>query len=115
MLAEMFEGGSAQFLAILESLSSSNVRILQTSAPASENEPEILDVYSELMMAAQEIMAGGGGNRPSSGKSLMVTGTQPLAGVTCQGSLIEMATKGKFFLVGGPLYCTWRIFATHTL
>ena len=54
----MFEGGSAQFLAILESLNDSNRRILLTSPPTLENEPEILDVYAELFLAAQEILAG---------------------------------------------------------
>ena len=58
MLADMFEGGSAQFLAILESLNDSNRRILLTSPPTLENEPEILDVYAELFLAAQEILAG---------------------------------------------------------
>ena len=58
MLADMFEGGSAQFLAILESLSDSNRRIMLTSPPTLENEPEILDVYAELFLAAQEILAG---------------------------------------------------------
>ena len=61
MLADMFEGGSAPFLAILESLSDSNRRILLTSPPTLENEPEILDVYAELFMAAQEILAGKSG------------------------------------------------------
>ena len=59
MLADMFEGGSAQFLAVLEALNDSNRRILLTSAPTQDNEPEILAVYAELFMAAQEILAGG--------------------------------------------------------
>lgn len=96
MLAEMFEGSSAQFLAILESLNSSHRRILQTSPPASDNEPEILDVYCELMMAAQEILAGGGGSKSQGQKSQMSTGTSPLFSVTMKGSLMDMATKGTF-------------------
>lgn len=58
MLVDMFEGGSAQFLAILESLSDSNRRILLSSPPTQDNEPEILDVFVELFIAAQEILAG---------------------------------------------------------
>ena len=58
LLADMFEGASAQFLAIMESLTDSNRRTLLTSPPSPDNEPEILDVYAELFLAAQEILAG---------------------------------------------------------
>ena len=54
----MFEGSATQFLCILESLSDSNRRILITSPPAPDSDVEILDVYAELFMAAQEILAG---------------------------------------------------------
>ena len=59
MLTDMFEGSSAQMMAILEALGDSNRRTFHTSLPASENEPEIFDVCAELFMAAQEILAGG--------------------------------------------------------
>lgn len=59
LLADMFEGSAAQFLCILESLTDTNRRILLTAPPASEAEVEILDVYAELFMAGQEILAGG--------------------------------------------------------
>ena len=54
----MFEGSAAQFLAILESIQDPNRRIVVTSPPAADNEPEILDVFCELFLAAQEILAG---------------------------------------------------------
>lgn len=57
-MADMFEGSAAQFLCILESLMDTNRRILLTAPPASDSEVEILDVYAELFMAGQEILAG---------------------------------------------------------
>ena len=54
----MFEGSATQYLCILESLSDSNRRILITSPPAPDSDVEILDVYAELFMAAQEILLG---------------------------------------------------------
>ncbi len=54
----MFEGGAAQMLCVLETLADSNRRILLSSPPAADNEVEILDVYAELFMAAQELIAG---------------------------------------------------------
>ncbi|KAK3792964.1 hypothetical protein RRG08_060658 [Elysia crispata] len=96
LLADMFDGGSAQFLAILESLSDSNRRILQTSPPAPDNEPEILDVFCELLMAAQEILAGGAGNRVTgANKAQMALGAPPLTSVIPQGSLMAMAARGE--------------------
>ena len=63
------------------------------SAP--DNEPEILDVYCELMMAAQEILAGGAGNRNSGATKAQVTlGAPPLTSVIPQGSLMAMAARG---------------------
>ncbi|XP_064633928.1 cilia- and flagella-associated protein 54-like isoform X3 [Lineus longissimus] len=62
LLVDMFEGSAAQFLGILETLSDSNRRTVQSAPPASDSEVEILDVYAELFMAAQEILSGGGGN-----------------------------------------------------
>ena len=58
LLVEMMEGSAAQMLCIVETLSDSNRRTLLTQPPAADNEVEILDVYSELFMAAQEIIAG---------------------------------------------------------
>ena len=54
----MFEGSSSQALCIVETLSDSNRRTLISSQPASDSEVEILDVFAELFMAAQEIIAG---------------------------------------------------------
>ncbi|KAK7503699.1 hypothetical protein BaRGS_00005238, partial [Batillaria attramentaria] len=121
MLSDMFEGGSAQFLAILESLNDSNRRILLTSPPTLENEPEILDVFAELFLSAQEILAGGGGNRATGPKSQMQLGSPPLAALVPSRSLIDMATRG---MDGVPLegairlvklaynYESWDVFDT---
>ncbi|XP_076801900.1 cilia- and flagella-associated protein 54-like [Clavelina lepadiformis] len=89
LLSEMFEGGAAQFLAILEALSSSNRRTLQ-NAPAS-SDAEMVDVTAELFFAGKEIIAGGGGN-----KSYMASGADHsvLAGVRHDKSLVEMAGEG---------------------
>lgn len=95
MLTDMFEGGSAQFLAILESLCDSNRRILLTSPPTLENEPEILDVFAELFLAAQEILAGGGGNRATGSKTQMQLGSPPLSALVENRCLLDMATRGE--------------------
>jgi len=54
----MFEGSSAQVLALIEALTDSNRRTLMTSPPAPESDVEILDLYIELFMAAQEVIIG---------------------------------------------------------
>ncbi|XP_025107174.1 cilia- and flagella-associated protein 54-like isoform X1 [Pomacea canaliculata] len=106
MLVDMFEGGSAQFLAILESLSDSNRRILLSSPPTQDNEPEILDVFVELFIAAQEILAGGGGNKATGNKTQMQLGAPPLSAVVLHHSLIDMATRGED---GVPLEAAIRL------
>lgn len=58
LLSEMFEGGSAQLLCLLETLTDSNRRTLLSAPPAAEGEFELLDVYAELFMAVQELIAG---------------------------------------------------------
>ncbi len=55
----MFEGSAAQMLCLLETLQDPNRRTLLSSPPAADSEVEILDVYAEIFMAAQEIIAGG--------------------------------------------------------
>ena len=57
-LVELMEGSAAQMLCLLEALTDTNRRTLLTQPPAADNEVEILDVYAELFMAAQEIIAG---------------------------------------------------------
>jgi len=54
----MLEGSSAQFLCIVETLNDTNRRTLITQVPAADSEVEILDVFAELFMAAQEIICG---------------------------------------------------------
>ena len=58
---DMFEGSAAQMLAIQEAMSDSNRRTLISMPPALDHEVEVLDVFAEMFMAAQEIIAGGGG------------------------------------------------------
>ncbi|XP_063397833.1 cilia- and flagella-associated protein 54-like isoform X1 [Mytilus trossulus] len=95
LLADMFEGSASQFLCILESLNDTNRRILLTSPPAADREVEILDVYAELFMSGQEILAGGGGLRGASIKPQSPYHLPALAGVVSDRSLIAMATKGE--------------------
>ncbi|XP_074644355.1 cilia- and flagella-associated protein 54-like [Tubulanus polymorphus] len=96
MLAEMFEGSASQFLCIIETLTDSNRRTLVTSPPAPDSEVEILDVFAELFLAAQEILAGGGGNTQQTviqqGNSI---NTNRLSAVIEGRSLIQMATQGE--------------------
>ncbi|ESO99723.1 hypothetical protein LOTGIDRAFT_238728 [Lottia gigantea] len=94
LMNEMFEGSAAQFLALIETLTDSNRRIILTGPPAQDNEPEILDVYVELFMAGQELLAGGGGLKPSGPKAQSVIGMPPLSGVTEFTSLMESAVLG---------------------
>ncbi|XP_062618793.1 cilia- and flagella-associated protein 54-like [Saccostrea cucullata] len=95
LLADMFEGSAAQFLCILESLTDTNRRILLTAPPASDSEVEILDVYAELFMAGQEILAGGGGHRGSSIKPTSSVHLPALAGIIKDSSVMDMASKGE--------------------
>ncbi|VDH93978.1 Hypothetical predicted protein, partial [Mytilus galloprovincialis] len=95
LLADMFEGSASQFLCILEALNDTNRRILLTSPPAADREVEILDVYAELFMSGQEILAGGGGLRGASIKPQSQYHLPALAGVVSDRSLIAMATKGE--------------------
>ncbi|KAK6177089.1 hypothetical protein SNE40_015265 [Patella caerulea] len=95
LMAEMFDGTAAQFLALLESLSDSNRRIILTSPPAQDNEPEVLDVFVELFMTGQELLAGGGGNKLPGPKSQSALGAPPLSGVTTGASLMDLAIRGE--------------------
>ncbi|XP_053377953.1 cilia- and flagella-associated protein 54-like isoform X4 [Mercenaria mercenaria] len=95
LLHDMFEGSSTQLLCILEALNDTNRRILITSPPAPDSEVEILDVYAELFMAAQEILAGGGGVRAAMPKPTSPVGVVGLAGIVPSKSLMEMASKGE--------------------
>nr|XP_034306398.1 cilia- and flagella-associated protein 54 isoform X5 [Crassostrea gigas] len=95
LMADMFEGSAAQFLCILESLTDTNRRILLTAPPASDSEVEILDVYAELFMAGQEILAGGGGHRGSSIKPTSSVHIPALAGIMKDASIMDMASKGE--------------------
>ncbi|XP_050605265.1 cilia- and flagella-associated protein 54 isoform X1 [Macaca thibetana thibetana] len=55
LLDEMFDSTASRFLAVLEALSDSNRRILQTG-PIVTDEVEIHDVVSELFMAGRELL-----------------------------------------------------------
>ncbi|XP_052780184.1 cilia- and flagella-associated protein 54-like isoform X4 [Mya arenaria] len=95
LLHDMFEGSSTQLLCILEALNDTNRRILITSPPAPDSEVEILDVYAELFLAGQEILAGGGGHRVSLPKPPSRIGVPALAGIAPGKTLMEMAAKGE--------------------
>lgn len=55
LLEELFDSTASRFLAVLESLSDSNRRILQTG-PVFTDEVEVRDVVSELFMAGKELL-----------------------------------------------------------
>lgn len=56
LLSEMFEGGAAQFLAVLEALTNTQRRALQTGPSSAD--ADMNDVTSELFFAGKEIVAG---------------------------------------------------------
>jgi hypothetical protein len=55
LLDELLDSTSSRFLAVLEALSDSNRRILQTG-PLVTDEMELRDVVSELFMAGKELL-----------------------------------------------------------
>ena len=78
-------------LAVIEALSDSKRRIIQTSIGAPESDDSILDVYGELFFAGCELVAGGGGIRPPSpGKHEL-----PIGDAVEDVQLMEMAVKGN--------------------
>ncbi|XP_067928992.1 cilia- and flagella-associated protein 54-like [Watersipora subatra] len=98
LLVDMFEGSSAQFLCIIEALTDTNKRTLVTQPPAAESEVEMLDVYAELFMAAQEIICGGGGSAVAQGGSNIpnrTVGLIDMPGVCFEKNLMEMASAAK--------------------
>ena len=97
MLFDSFQGRAAQFLAIIEALSDSKRRIVQSALGAPENDDSILDVYAELFFAGCEIAAGGGGTRaPSPGKQ-----PSPVSDLIEDKQLIELAIRSEFALLPG--------------
>jgi len=60
LLVSVCQGSAAQALAILEALTDTNRRTLLSAppVPADVTDNELLDVYAELFMAAQEIISG---------------------------------------------------------
>lgn len=57
LLDELFDSSSARFLAVLESLSDTSRRVLQTG-PLVTDEVELRDVVLELFMAGKELLIG---------------------------------------------------------
>ncbi|XP_048409672.2 cilia- and flagella-associated protein 54-like [Stegostoma tigrinum] len=90
LLAEMFHGSAAQFLAITEALSSRSRRVLQTRPPFPP-EHEIFDVTNELFLAGLLILSGGAGNTQLNAAAC----TDPIGGVTRTSPLIELAAAGE--------------------
>jgi len=60
MLVSMCQGSAAQALGLLEALTDTNRRTLLSAPPVPPDvsDTELLDVYSELFSAAQEIISG---------------------------------------------------------
>ena len=103
MLAEKFIGRSAQFLAILESLTNTNRRTIQTCIGAPEADDCLHDVYLELFFAGVEIVAGGGGIKPVlPGRSEV-----PIHNVVTGLSLIELASAGRKYYVEKDNQSKW--------
>ncbi|XP_067914860.1 cilia- and flagella-associated protein 54-like isoform X3 [Heterodontus francisci] len=90
LLAEMFNGSAAQFLAISEALSSGNRRVLRTKPPFPA-EHEVFDVTTELFLAGLLLLAGGGGNTQLSATAC----TDPIGGINKSSSLIQLAAAGE--------------------
>ena len=94
MLADLFHGRAAQFLAIVETLTNSNRRIGQTAPAVPESDESIYDAYLELFFAGVELVSGGGGTKPSLPGKL----EKPINNTTNDLSLIDLATAGRNFL-----------------
>ncbi|GCC32238.1 hypothetical protein chiPu_0010699 [Chiloscyllium punctatum] len=90
LLAEMFHGSAAQFLAITEALSARSRRVLQTKPPFPP-EHEIFDVTTELFLAGLLILSGGAGNTQLNAPAC----TDPIGGLIKSSSLIELAAAGE--------------------
>ncbi len=104
MLADTFSGRSAQFLAVVEALSDSKRRIVQTSLGAPESDDSILDVFAELFFAGCELVSGGGGTRaPSPGKH-----PSSVSEDIEDKQLIDMAATGEFEGYSYPIGCQMR-------
>ncbi|XP_044240443.2 cilia- and flagella-associated protein 54 isoform X1 [Ursus arctos] len=81
LLDEMFDSTASRFLAVLEALSDSNRRTLQTG-PIVTDEVEIRDVVSELFMAGKELLI------------MSNTGADGMLDFP-QISLLQLTVKGK--------------------
>ncbi|XP_038666823.1 cilia- and flagella-associated protein 54 isoform X2 [Scyliorhinus canicula] len=90
LLAEMFQGSAAQFLAITETLSGASRRVLQTKPPT-PSEHEVFDVTTELFLAGILLLSGGGGNTQLNAAAC----TDPVGGINISSSLIELAATGE--------------------
>ena len=96
MLNETFKGRSAQLLAVIEALSDSKRRILQTSLGAPESDDSILDVFAELFFAGSELIGGGGGGSGGGKRSFSSGKNDPvIGGNVVDAQLIDMAVKGN--------------------
>ena len=90
MLSDQFSSRSGQFLAVIEALTDTNKRVVQTEPPVPETEDGIFDAYIELFFAGLELISGGGGVKPPvPGKQ-----TQIISNVVMNMSLIDLAAAG---------------------
>ncbi|XP_032730173.1 cilia- and flagella-associated protein 54 isoform X2 [Lontra canadensis] len=81
LLDEMLDSTASRFLAVLEALSDSNRRTLQTG-PIATDEVEVRDVVSELFMAGKELLI------------MSNTGADGMLDFP-QASLLQLTVKGK--------------------
>ena len=114
LLAETFRSRASQFLAVIEALTNSNRRLVQSSLGAPDNDDR-LEAYLELFFAGVELLAGGGGAKPP------VPGKQDLAiaDVANGISLINLASSEShsislesviLFLKSSYNYESWETF-----
>ncbi|XP_050964277.1 cilia- and flagella-associated protein 54-like [Labeo rohita] len=88
ILMEMFEGNAARFLAVIEALRDSSVRLLQTGMP---EEFEVQDVVLELISAGTSLLSGFGDSDHTFDESLPPS----VNAVTPTFSLFDTAVAGK--------------------
>jgi hypothetical protein len=65
LLADLFQGIAAQFLAILQALGVPHRRTLQCKAPTGSIDDTTLDIYPELFVAGVDLISGNNNARLS--------------------------------------------------
>ncbi|NXP19599.1 CFA54 protein, partial [Scytalopus superciliaris] len=107
LLAEMFDGAAAQFLAILEALSDSSRNVLRPHPPPPD-EIEIRDVISELFHAGLEILSGNR-LRKQKGSSEYIYKTENIFVITAGEKGVSGDAAVKFIKLAFS-YEEWEVF-----